>query len=139
MNSFEFAAPVAMLMVAGAARYIIASVAQNRRHRRAEADISRVREEVIASLRLQLPKSAEFVVLEHKLRFLDERNRALVEKELRENSFETTTAETYEGRTAYWLAGKRACLVDRAPEEIALVLSLTDKCGGDYVSWDPQF
>lgn len=138
MNSFEFAAPVAVLMVTIAARYIMSSVAQNRRDRRAEADIPRVREEIIASLRLQLPKSAEFAVLEHKLRFLDERNRALVEKVLRENSFETTTAETYEGRAAYWLTGKRACLVDRAPEEIGLVLYFVDKSGGEYVSWDPQ-
>lgn len=136
-NWDKFAVPVLIFVASAAFWYVVRYARAIRWSQRTDAEYFSAREDVISSIRLRLPQGADLVVLEHKLRFKDARNRNLVEQKLIENSFDVSMAETYEGETAFWLLAKRPVLVDRAPDEIRLVASFTAQSGGTYAEWNP--
>lgn len=95
------------------------------------------RDTLVASLRLRLPRGSELLALEHQMYFMDERNRMAAADVFSTNGFTTTTAETYDNGTRYWLMATRSTVVDRVPEELQRVVGFAESYGGRYDRWNP--
>ena len=89
-------------------------------------------DQVIASLKLRLPRNAEFAVLEHQMWFSDDRNRQAAKAILAQNGFETSETETYEKGTRYWLLVWRSAVFDNVKAEIGKVVGFVESFGGRY-------
>ena len=89
-------------------------------------------DQVIAGLRLRLPRGSELAVLEHQVWFFDDRNREAAKAVLLKNAFEISEAETYEKRTKYWLLAWRPAVLDNVKTEIGKVAGFVQSYGGRY-------
>lgn len=123
---------IAVIIVGGvilsALRYAIALIRFRRAVRQQEIDW----DQVIASLKLRVPRNAEFAVLEHQMWFSDDRNRQAAKAILVQNGFETNETETHEKGTRYWLLAWRSAVFDNVKLEIAKVAGFVQSYGGRY-------
>ncbi|MGA2760474.1 MAG: hypothetical protein ABSF08_09175, partial [Candidatus Cybelea sp.] len=109
-------------------RSAVEAVRVRRLQRAHEGDWDRI----IASMRLRLPRGAEFAVLEHQIWFSDDRNRQAARAVLVRNGFEASEAETYGKGTKYWLLAWRSAVFDNVKTEIDNVAGFTRSYGGRY-------
>lgn len=98
-------------------RYAIETVRLRRYRRREDSDW----DQVIASLKLRVPRNAEFAVLEHQMWFSDDRNRQAAKAILLQNGFEASETETHE-KERYWLLVWRSAVFDNVRAEIGKVV-----------------
>lgn len=109
-------------------RYVIEIVRVRRLQRADDCDWDRI----IASIKLRVPRNAEFAVLEHQVWFSDNRNRQAARAVLIQNGFETSDTETYEHGTKYWLLAWRSTVFDNVKTEIGRVGGFVRSYGGRY-------
>ncbi|MGC1381658.1 MAG: hypothetical protein WA814_11630 [Candidatus Baltobacteraceae bacterium] len=87
---------------------------------------------IIASIKLRLPRNAEFAVLEHQIWFSDDRNRQAAKAIFVQNGFDASEAETYEEGTKYWLLAWRSAVFSNVRTEIGKVAGFAQSYGGRY-------
>lgn len=138
MNRFEIIGPLAVLVFALAANVVIRYFNDWITLRRLSHYSAKSNDELIASLRLRLPRDATLVVLEHEMFFNDERNRDAAREICEKNSFEVSAAQTYEGRPKYWLLATRTALIERVSEELQRVEQFAARYGGQYARCNPR-
>lgn len=109
-------------------RYAIGAFRARRLQRANDGDWDRI----IASIKLRLPRNAEFAVLEHQIWFSDDRNRQAAKAILMQNGFEASETETYEKGTRYWLLAWRPTVFDNVRAEIGKVGGFVKSYGGRY-------
>jgi hypothetical protein len=78
------------------------------------------------------------VVLQHEIVFNDERYRTAASEIFKKNSFETSTTETYDKHTHYWLLAKRSTMIDHVVNEVQAVARLVQEWNGHYESCTPE-
>jgi hypothetical protein len=109
-------------------RYAI-EAARARRLRRANANDW---DQVLASIKLRLPRNAEFAIFEHQIWFSDDRNRQAAKAILVQNGFDSSETETYEKGTKYWILASRSAVLDSVETEIGKVARFVRSYGGRY-------
>ncbi len=109
-------------------RYAAEAVRVRRLQRAQASDWDRI----IASIKLRLPRNAEFAVLEQQLWFSDDRNRQAAKAVLVRNGFDASEAETYGKGTKYWLLAWRSAVFENVKTEIGKVAGFTRSYGGRY-------
>lgn len=128
-RSLTFFATLAMAsLIWFGIRYGIEVALARRQRRSHDNDWDRV----IASIKLRLPRNAEFAVLEHQVWFSDDRNRQAAKVILAANGFDASETETYEKGTKYWLLTWRATVLDNVKVEIGKVAGFVKEYGGRY-------
>lgn len=135
-DTYQIVAIVVLPFAAWGFNYIVRYLLARAQLRKNQVNPDEAREHLIASLRLRLPPKAELVTLAHQMYFNDERNRSAAQEVFKKNNFDSSTTESYGGRTKYWMLVKRSALVDKAPHEIQLVAGFVQSYGGKYDSFD---
>lgn len=137
MGLYGFGAALGGIIVMFAISFLVRFINDMLSLKRFQKAGSMDRDTLVASLRLRLPAGSELVALEHQMYFMDERNRGAAAEVFSTNGFQTTTADTYENGTRYWLMATRSTMVDRVPDELLRVAEFAKSYGGRYDRWNP--